>query len=216
LMTSFSTSTTPASTDKDQEETFTPILQEALHPYLAGCTSLARTLQSPHSQIFLLNTKLATLATLQPFQAFTSSQIDTLRTEIAAHTTALQDATAAFLLSASGLKPLLDVHDFRDASGGEEEEKKLNLLATCAQKLDSFLPSATEDARAFLGQLQEPNIVRGVVEEAAERFCETFEEIEGRVLEGDEDIGDVDEDSDVVLLRDVFPRTAGEIRVLLS
>jgi hypothetical protein len=213
LMTSFSTSTTPASTDKDQEGTFTPILQEALHPYLAGCTSLARTLQAPHAQIFLLNTKLATLATLQPFQTFTSSQIATLRTEIAAHTTALQDATAAFLLSASGLKPLLDVHDFRHASG---EEAKLNLLATCAQKLDSFLPSATEDARAFLGQLQEPGIVRGVVEEAAERFCETFEEIEGRVLAGDEDVGDVDEDSDVVLLREIFPRTAGEIRVLLS
>ena len=109
------------------------------------------------------------------------------------------------------MKPLLDIHGFRDESG-----EKINLLATSAQKLDSFLPSATEDARAFLGQLQEPNVVRGVVEEAADRFCETFEEIEGRVLEGDKDVGDVDEDSDVVLLRDVFPRTAGEIRVLIS
>jgi hypothetical protein len=214
LMTSFSTSTTPASTDKDQEETFTPILQEALHPYLAGCASLARTLQPPHNaQIFLLNTKLATLATLQPFHTFTASQIATLRSEIAAHTSNLQDATAAFLLSASGLKPLLEIQDFRSSDGSRQN---INLLASSAQKLDSFLPSATEDARAFLAQVQEPGIVRGVVEEAAERFCETFEEIEERVLEGDKGVYGGEDDEDVVLLRDVFPRTAGEIRVLLS
>jgi hypothetical protein len=214
LMTSFSTSTTPASTDKDQEETFTPILQEALHPYLAGCASLARTLQPPHNaQIFLLNTKLATLATLQPFHTFTASQIATLRSEIAAHTSNLQDATAAFLLSASGLKPLLEIQDFRSSDGSRQN---INLLASSAQKLDSFLPSATEDARAFLAQVQGPGIVRGVVEEAAERFCETFEEIEERVLEGDKGVDGGEDDEDVVLLRDVFPRTAGEIRVLLS
>jgi hypothetical protein len=214
LMTSFSTSTTPASTDKDQEETFTPILQEALHPYLAGCASLARTLQPPHNaQIFLLNTKLATLATLQPFHTFTASQIATLRSEIASHTSNLQDATAAFLLSASGLKPLLEIRDFRSADGSGQN---INLLASSAQKLDSFLPSATEDARVFLAQVQEPGIVRGVVEEAAERFCETFEEIEERVLEGDKGVDGDEDDEDVVLLRDVFPRTAGEIRVLLS
>lgn len=216
LMTSFSTSITSASTDKEQEETFTPILQEALHPYLAGCTSLARTLQPPHSQIFLLNVKLATLATLRPYQTFTSTQIATLRAEIESHTVSLEDATAGFLLSASGLKPLLEIQDFRWSN------ERINLLAASAQKLDSFLPSATEDARAFLAQLQEPNIVRGAVEEAAERFCETFEEIEGRVLEGDKaDDGNGDheeggvEDGEI-LLRDVFPRTASEIRVLLS
>jgi hypothetical protein len=55
-----------------------------------------------------------------------------------------------------------------------------------------------------------------VVEEAAERFCETFEEIEERVLEGDKGVDGDEDDEDVVLLRDVFPRTAGEIRVLLS
>jgi hypothetical protein len=52
------------------------------------------------------------------------------------------------------------------------------------------------------------------VESASERFCEVFEEVEERVLAGDED---VDEDAeDAVLLREVFPRTSGEIRVLLS
>ena len=47
------------------------------------------------------------------------------------------------------------------------------------------------------------------------RFCEVFEEVEERVLAGD---GGVDEDAedDAVLLREVFPRTSGEIRVLLS
>ena len=219
LMTSFSTSTTSAPTDRAQEQAFTPILQEALHPYFAGCTSLSRTLQPPAApQIFLLNVKLATLATLQPFQSFTSTQIASLRSEIETHTASLQDATAAFLLSASGLKPLLEIQDFRSPDANENRER-VDLLASCAQKLDAFLPSATEDARAFLAQLQEPGIVRRVVEEAAETFCETFEEIEGRVLEGDKgSVGEgADEDGEgEALLRDVFPRTVSEIRVLLS
>jgi DNA-directed RNA polymerase subunit F len=56
--------------------------------------------------------------------------------------------------------------------------------------------------------------VRGVVEDATERFCEVFEEVEERVVEGDEGVDE--EEEDAVLLREVFPRTSGEIRVLLS
>jgi hypothetical protein len=204
LMSSFSTShTTPTS-----EESFAPILQEALHPYLAGCASLARTLQTPHSQIFLLNCSLATLATLKPF-AFTSAQSASLRVEIETYTSALREATYTFLLTTSGLASLLSIHDFRT-----EGSRSIDTLAAAARQLDAFLPAATDDARTFLAQLQDQNIVRSVVDDAAERFCEVFEEVEERVLVGDEG---VDEDAkDAVLLREVFPRTSGEIRVLLS
>jgi hypothetical protein len=206
LMSSFSTSHTATASE---EETFAPILQEALHPYLAGCASLARTLQTPHAQIFLLNCSLATLAALKPF-AFTTAQAATLRADIETHTSTLREATYAFLLSTSGLAPLLSIQDFR----ADSSNKDIETLAAAGRKLDDFLPAATENARSFLAQLQEQNIVRGVVEDAAERFCEVFEEIEERIVKGDEGVDE--EEEDAVLLREVFPRTSGEIRVLLS
>jgi hypothetical protein len=206
LMSSFSTSHTATASE---EETFAPILQEALHPYLAGCASLAHTLQTPHAQIFLLNCSLATLAALKPF-AFTTAQATTLRADIETHTSTLREATYAFLLSTSGLAPLLSIQDFR----ADSSNKDIETLAAAGRKLDDFLPAATENARSFLAQLQEQNIVRGVVEDAAERFCEVFEEIEKRIVKGDEGVDE--EEEDAVLLREVFPRTSGEIRVLLS
>jgi hypothetical protein len=206
LMSSFSTSHTATASE---EETFAPILQEALHPYLAGCASLARTLQTPHAQIFLLNCSLATLAALKPF-AFTTAQATTLRADIETNTSTLREATYAFLLSTSGLAPLLSIQDFR----ADSSNKDIETLADAGRKLDDFLPAATENARSFLAQLQEQNIVRGVVEDAAERFCEVFEEIEERIVKGDEGVDE--EEEDAVLLREVFPRTSGEIRVLLS
>jgi hypothetical protein len=206
LMSSFSTSHTATASE---EETFAPILQEALHPYLAGCASLARTLQTPHAQIFLLNCSLATLAALKPF-AFTTAQATTLRADIETNTSTLREATYAFLLSTSGLAPLLSIQDFR----ADSSNKDIETLAAAGRKLDDFLPAATENARSFLAQLQEQNIVRGVVEDAAERFCEVFEEIEERIVKGDEGVDE--EEEDAVLLREVFPRTSGEIRVLLS
>jgi hypothetical protein len=206
LMSSFSTSHTATASE---EETFAPILQEALHPYLAGCASLARTLQTPHAQIFLLNCSLATLAALKPF-AFTVAQATTLRADIETHTATLREATYAFLLSTSGLAPLLSIHDFR----ADSSNKDIETLAAAGRKLDDFLPAATENARSFLAQLQEQNIVRSVVEDAAERFCEVFEEVEERVVKGDEGVDE--EEEEAVLLREVFPRTSGEIRVLLS
>ena len=210
LMSSFSTSHTTSTSSSSEEETFTPILQEALHPYLAGCASLARTMPTPHAQIFLLNCSLATLATLKPF-TFTAGQAATLRADIESHTAALREATYTFLLHTSGLAPLLAIHDFRTTG-----TNNIDTLAAAARKLDAFLPAATDDARAFLAQLQDQNIVRSVVENASERFCKVFEEVEERVLAGDEGVDDEDAGEDVVLLREVFPRTSGEIRVLLS
>ncbi|KAL1582731.1 hypothetical protein WHR41_08602 [Cladosporium halotolerans] len=207
LMTSFETSHTTTS----PTTAFDPILDEALRPYLAGCASLSRTLPSPHAQIFSLNCAIAALATLAPHATtLAAAPVEHLRAEIESHTSALKDATFDFLLSSSGLAPLLPIQDFRD---------KRDELAAAARKLDVFLPTATEDARGFLGQVGDRGVVRSVVEEAAERFCGVFEGVEGRVLEGDEMAeGDGEEDGEEegMRLREVFPRTGGEIRVLLS
>ncbi|KAM0719046.1 hypothetical protein Q7P37_004951 [Cladosporium fusiforme] len=207
LMNSYETShATPSAAS------FEPVLQEALHPYLTGCTSLTHTLSPPHAQIFSLNCALTTLSTLQKHPAITGPQITTLRTEIATHTQSLQETTYEFLLSTSGLEPLLSL-----STPDQLRANNATALAQAARQLDAFLPTATEDARAFLAQLQDSKLVRDVVEEAAERFCQVFEEIEETVLQGDEGLGEDDEAAaEMSRLRDVFPRTSGEIRVLLS
>lgn len=191
-------------------ETFSPILQEALHPYLTGCASLTHALPSPHAQIFSLNCALATLATLTSHPSLTSPTISSLRADIATHTSSLQDAVYAHLLATSGLSPLLDL-----TTPAQLRADNAAALAQAARKLDAFLPTAAEDARAYLGQLRDGGIVRTVVEGASERFLETFEGVEGRVLQADREEGVGGEDGGLEL-RDVFPRTGAEIRVLLS
>jgi hypothetical protein len=85
------------------------------------------------------------------------------------------------------------------------------LLASASQKLDDFLPSALLDAMDRLKHLHDPRLARRVTEEAAERFCAKFEELEERLDTMDDENGFAEEG-----LRAVFPRTTAEIRVLLS
>ena len=116
------------------------------------------------------------------------------------------------------------------------QPEALNLTS---QQLDDFLPSALVDATDNLKRLQSATLVKSVTEEAVEAFCRDFEFIEGMVIGADVARGlkggvplgrseygsqsglgldrDVDGDEEAGLsLRSLFPRTAGEIRVLLS
>lgn len=112
-------------------------------------------------------------------------------------------------------------------------------LMLTSQQLDDFLPSALVDATDNLKRLQSASLVKSVTEEAVEAFCRDFEFIEGMIIGADEAKGKVDisirsevesqsvlsggtgrhvedEDSMDWSLRASFPRTTGEIRVLLS
>lgn len=190
-----------------RSEGFSPILREALDPYLAGCENITKRLRAPANHIFALNCLLATKETLRKYSFAADSRSEELQTKIAAHIDALVQDTHTFLLHASGLDAL-DNGDVSDISR----------LSTVARQLDAFLPSATEDARAFLGQLGDKLVVGQVLERAAERFCEDFEDMERRVEEAEEKragLG-VNGGEEAVGLREVFPRTGEEVRVLLS
>ena len=114
-------------------------------------------------------------------------------------------------------------------------------LADASMALDDFLPSALMDAMENLKCLSSRELARSVTADAAENFCEDFEFVEGMLGRVDELRTDEGEDSDdgvvngdvgaaggnregeveggkgeVQRLRDLFPRTSGEIRVLLS
>ncbi|KAJ5942204.1 hypothetical protein N7516_002372 [Penicillium verrucosum] len=118
-------------------------------------------------------------------------------------------------------------------------------LITSSQQLDDFLPSALMDATDNLKRVQSLSLIQSVTEDAVEAFCRDFEFIEGMIIAADEARGTVnvaigtgtsvsgqsgksdgkieasendDEESDGEQwsLRSLFPRTTGEIRVLLS
>lgn len=110
-------------------------------------------------------------------------------------------------------------------------------LREASMALDDFLPSALMDAMDNLRALGSKDVVRTVTADGAERFCEDFEFVEGIMVrvdelraEGDgvdgqkgegeegeeENEGMKESPDDGERLRDFFPRTSGEIRVLLS
>ncbi|EEH22304.2 hypothetical protein PABG_04515 [Paracoccidioides brasiliensis Pb03] len=105
-------------------------------------------------------------------------------------------------------------------------------LSAISQQLDDFLPSALVDATENLKAIHSPALVKSVTEEAVESFCIDFEFVEGMILGADEAsgkavVGDGEDSKGETVeveearvenwrLRSLFPRTTGEIRVLLS
>lgn len=213
LMKSYDTSI--VTTDRGKRiEGFQPILQDALDPYLAGCENITKRLRSPNEHIFALNCLIAIKETLKKF-AF-ADRTEELQPRIAEHEQELISFTHIWFLRESGLKPLVD--NIAVAEDLSRFYKDASALVSAAQRLDAFLPTATDDARASLAQLEDKTLMRRVIEYAADRFCEEFEEIEAMVVQADE-IREAQvngEVGDEVWLRDVFPRTGDEIRVLLS
>ena len=89
------------------------------------------------------------------------------------------------------------------------------------------------DATDNLKRVQSAVFVKSVTEEAVEAFCRDSEFVEGMIIGADEargislvseggnwseseNGGDVEEGKEKYSLRALFPRTTGEIRVLLS
>ncbi|KKK25038.1 hypothetical protein P175DRAFT_0464826 [Aspergillus ochraceoroseus IBT 24754] len=113
-------------------------------------------------------------------------------------------------------------------------------LVTISQQLDDFLPSALMDATDNLKRVHSVAFIKSVTEEAVEAFCRDFEFVEGMIIgadearsgvdimkgrkSGEDELGsekdsegeDEDEEQEEQSLRRLFPRTTGEIRVLLS
>jgi conserved oligomeric Golgi complex subunit 6 len=220
-----------SSADDDGDTGFTPVFKEALDPFLQGCETQWTKLDTPLQHILAINCLFAVQNTLSPYDFARKRSQDTA-SRIEAHATALVQHQHEFLLDASGLLTLVGA--LADAASSDIERlRQLPVLQpkpllAASHKLDAFLPSALMDARDNVGALQSTRLARDVTERAAERFCADFEMVEGVVLAVDEaqagragregrgnDSSD-DGDDEKPTLRELFPRTSGEIRVLLS
>ncbi|KAI4597827.1 Golgi transport complex subunit 6 [Pestalotiopsis sp. 9143b] len=210
----------------DREAEFQPILSESFDPFVSGCENMSKTIAGQSSYIFLINCLLAAKAALEPFD-FTKKRVETLQSTVEEYADKLTDSQYTYLKTESGLGPLLDTLGFLDRS--EVDVAKIRTiealqpgdLTAASQGLDDFLPSALMDATENLRHLQDSKLAREVTEAAAEQFCLAFEHVEEILTAADELVEQQPSAGAVELnnsqsLRALFPRTTGEIRVLLS
>lgn len=208
-----------------RENGFRDILGEALDPFLSSCEKLAQSLRGPAKHIFTINCLLSAKAALESF-TFTKKRRLEIETMLEVHLARLLEYQHEYLLRASGLKPL--VVSLAELSDSQEdllalpslESFRPEPLTASSQQLDDFLPSALMDAKENIHTLQSKELAQRITEDAADRFCDDFQLVEDRILASDalrrsEETSDGEEES-VQYLRDLFPRTSGEIRVLLS
>ncbi|KAK1584731.1 oligomeric Golgi complex subunit 6 [Colletotrichum navitas] len=212
-------------TSADRESDFQPILAEAFEPFLAGCENMARGVRRPADAIFMTNCLLAAKHTLEPFE-FTQRRRQALQDRVAEECEKLSEEQYQFFRRGSGLGQMLE--SLGKLTKEDNDVKKVALLAElqphalsrASQTLDDFLPSALMDAMGNVKHMQDSTLARELTEKAAGRFCDEFEHVEEMLLLADELAardGHMDADANKrQMLRTLFPRTTGEIRVLLS
>jgi hypothetical protein len=221
IMRTYETSFTSADS---REVDFKPILTEAFEPFMKGSENIAKDLEAPGSAIFLINCLLAARNILAPFD-FTTERVSEMQDKIQEYATDLVEHQYSFFRNNSALEPLL----LALASLTESKEDLISIrsmetfqpeaLTQASQTLDDFLPSALMDAMENLKNLQSSKLAREITEEAAHKFCEDFENVEEKLIVADE-VWEQEQDEETLAsmqpLRSLFPRTSGEIRVLLS
>lgn len=206
-----------------REEEFRPVLKAALEPYIAATDAMAVSLAIPEKQIFSINCWLSAKTVLSIF-SFTAEHVSHLQEKTQLSSAELVEYQYSFFLQSSGISAVIQA--IRNNTGLDDdllstEAFKPQVLTSASQILDDFLPSGLMDAMENLKHLQSATLAREITEEAADRFCEDFETVEEKLVAVDElteHLQNGDEDGDVQhsSLRALFPRTSGEIRVLLS
>lgn len=215
---------TSLSSSLDREADFQPILTEALDPFLSGCENIGKSVPNPDDFIFLINCYEAARDSLSRYE-FAQNKTANLQTKIDEEARKLVESQYTFFRTESGLDGLMEsLLPLTDSPADIAKVKTLeaakpSALTKASQMLDDFLPSALMDAMENLNKLLDARLARNLTEEAAERFCTDFEHVEEMLILADEvaeEEADEDAVDDIVRLRALFPRTSGEIRVLLS
>ncbi|KAF3763737.1 hypothetical protein M406DRAFT_100003 [Cryphonectria parasitica EP155] len=214
---------TSLASNGSREADFQPIVAEALDPFMSGCESMAKTLEHPARAIFSINCANAAIAVLSGFD-FTQGRTDELRKEVDQQSQELVNNQYLFFRNESGLDALFTALDsLSDQKKNFEKMRTLEpfqpaALEIASRTLDNFLASALMDAVENVQELQDSRLGREITEEAAERFCIDFGRLEDMLMSADEwlDLQGSSDDGGDQSLRTAFPRTADEIRVLLS
>ncbi|KAL4868588.1 hypothetical protein BDV12DRAFT_169360 [Aspergillus spectabilis] len=226
---------------KDQENKFTPVLQAVLDPFLNLAKSSADDLPTSTSRaIYLTNIHITTSSIISPYPFATATHLPPIQTTLSNLRADLLKIQHHYLLETSGILTLLT--SLSQPPAPDQPTIDITALApfqpesltAISQQLDDFLPSALMDATDNLKRVQSAAFVKSVTEEAVEAFCRDFEVVEREIMradtaaktsggvggDGQDEAGDEEsvdgEEEEGQSLRRLFPRTTGEIRVLLS
>lgn len=207
----------------NRDQGFQSVLAEALDPFLSGCEYLYKRQSDPNNDIFAINCLLAAKVVLSPY-SFAGDRVSEMDDTIEEHASRLVEYQHRYFTYTSGLDSLLsalgELSDSPDGLAylGSLEPFKPEFLVTTSQQLDDFLPSALMDAAENIKRLKSTKMIQDITEEAADRFCEDFEFVESKIIAADKLLETENglEEEPARRLRDIFPRTSGEIRVLLS
>jgi hypothetical protein len=214
--------TSVAATD-DNGQGFQAVLSEALDPFLSGCENLQKGMKEPDNAIFAMNCLFAAKEVLSQY-AFAKERVSDIDDTIEETVAKLTDYQHQYLINESGLVTLLEalapISDSTESlkTVPELEAFRPDALVSASQQLDEFLPSALIDAAENIKQLRNRKMIQDITDEAAGKFCEDFEFVESKIIAAD-DLRYSEENENEEQeprLRDLFPRTSGEIRVLLS
>ncbi|TQV98313.1 ATPase, AAA-type, core [Cordyceps javanica] len=203
---------TSLSTTESSENGTEKVLTEAIDPFILDSEALAKSMPTPRSSIYLINCRLA-VANCFRQSSLTSKREDQTMALIDEEVTILRDSQLEFFHQGSGLSAMITA--IKGQTDSDLNLITVSKLSASSSELDHFLPSAYIDALERLGPLRDSSLARTITDDAAERFCADFELLEMHIDSLDaakREDGDGNHES----LRAVFPRTATEIRVLLS
>lgn len=209
------------------------LLNSALIPFINKSSDIAaalpdRGLGSPSAKaVFQLNCLLPIQSRLNPYAETMSEFMTSINTTISSLISTLTTTQYVFFLQSSHVATLLSAIESSSADQSISELPAFTpeALIASAQKLDDFLPEAVLDGMKNLNGLADKKLAKQVTDEAAERFCADFEVVENKLLEADEMAesqkggrAEYQEESgpESLVLRNLYPRTAREVRVLLS
>ncbi|RDA83326.1 hypothetical protein CP532_5215 [Ophiocordyceps camponoti-leonardi (nom. inval.)] len=192
-------------TARDGENDCAFILSEAFHPCMSACRSMSTSLNHPLDSIFVINCNFVAEKVLQSF-AFSCKEAAALRGEMGSEAEKLITYQANVFRQSSGLEQLIAGQDVL------EDNLSREVLQQVSQQLDNFLPSALVDAMEKLDHILDKKLSCHITEAACHQFHSEFELVEAKIDEMDEQTSEHTKSR----LRSYFPRTAAEIRVLLS
>lgn len=199
---------TSMSAAREKDEDIDQVLAEAIDPFVLDSEALAKSMPPPRSSIYLINCRSAAAKCFKQ-SSLTIERAERLRILIEEEALLLRESQLDFFRQGSGLLNIIS--SLRQNGQPELTALTTSALVASSAVLDHFLPSAYIDALERLGLLQDSGLARTITDEAAEHFCHEFELLEEHI-----DREDATNDDKISNLRSVFPRTASEIRVLLS
>ncbi len=220
----------PQMTEDELERLFAAMLSGIITACAGAATPIP---DMRRSSIYKINYMTAVRATL----ASVSAQVPAAQAPLGKTAEQIQiqrDQLAGFItttfLEYSGVADLMQEIDARRSENSTERAEWFTAnLDEAAQRLDEFLSSALMDAQEALKSLLDRTIAHDVVAEAVEKFCAEFDELEGlldildventEIEEGRKDEDELDKENvngPVESLRELYPRTAAEVRALLS